>query len=325
MSGRAAYQQSAGVRGGNHAKCIETVRKTELPQCVVELSDEYDRRVGDRDQFLWKWIHNLFDAFTLPCVPSIDLEEVKTTKTVFTMYITVLDDLADHFGDEATFEQARRLPHAPESVRYDAPRVDTDILRFAEKLWSRVKNRLTAAPCYEARRDVFEFDVRQALNAMDYARVLNDNREIANLDESRHHGPFNMVMFPYAGIDLMWTPDFDETELGQLRSLLMDLQKMARIGNWVTTWERELYEDDYTAGVVVEALERDLITTDDDPERAIAAIRENGVVDRFEEEWESRYRDALGERYDIESFDVARLVRGMRTVMEHHVASYGQK
>ncbi|WP_363464507.1 hypothetical protein [Halogeometricum borinquense] len=325
MSGRISRYQSAGALGGDHAECIESVHKTELPPSIIELSAEYDRCIGTRDEFLWKWIHGLFDAFTLPCVPSSVLDEVKTTKTVFTMYITALDDLTDHLGDEATFEQARRLPHAPESVRYDAPGVDTDILRFAETLWNRITDRLTAAPRYEEHLDVFIFDVRQALNAMEYARVLNDNKEIANLAESRHHGPFNMVMFPYAGIDLMWTPSFDRQELGQLRSLLLDLQRMARIGNWITTWKRELYEDDYTAGVVIEALERGLITVGDDPERTIARIDESGIVEQFELEWETRYADAMSREYDIKSFDVRRLVDGMRTVMEYHVASYGQK
>ena len=325
MSGRAAYQHSDGILGGTHVDCIEAVRQTELPPRVRELSDEYDRTVGGRDIFLWQWIHRLFDAFTLPCVPSDVMEEVKETKTILTMYITVLDDLADHFGDRDTFEQARRLPYAPESVRYDAPGVDSEILAFAETLWNEVNDRLIQAPCYEEQLDVFQFDLRQALNAMEYARVLNDNREIANLEESQHYGPFNMVMFPYAGIDIMWTPSFDRTELGELRELLLELQGMARIGNWVTTWERELYEDDYTAGVVVDALDKGIITTDDEPDRAIAAIRADGVAERFEDEWYERYEAVSEREFDIESFDVDRLIRGMKTVMEFHVSSYGQK
>lgn len=325
MSGRAAYQHSDGILGGTHTDCIDAVNQTELPPRVRELSDEYDRIVGDRDIFLWQWIHCLFDAFTLPCVSSDVMEEVKTTKTILTMYITVLDDLADHFGDRETFEQARRLPYAPESVQYHAPGVDTEILKFAETLWNEVNERITDAPCYEEQLDVFQFDLRQALNAMEYACVLNDNREIANLEESQHYGPFNMVMFPYAGIDIMWAPSFDRAELGQLRELLLELQGMARIGNWVTTWERELYEDDYTAGVVVDALDRGIITTDDEPDQAIEAIRAHRVAEQFEDEWQERYEAVSEREFDIESFEVGRLIRGMRTVMEFHVSSYGQK
>lgn len=325
MSGRATYRGGTGVPREGYEECMESVKETQLPPSVVVLSEEYNRRVGERDQFLWKWIHNLFDAFTLPCVPTESWETVKTSKTVFTMFITVLDDLADQPGGGATFEQARRIPYAPDAVDYDAPGVEGDVLKFAEELWAEVNGLLTDAPCAQRYRDVFRFDLRQAINAMGYAQVLNGNPEIANIAESRHHGPFNMVMFPYADIDLMWTPEFDRSEFGELRHLLLDLQQMARIGNWVTTWERELFEGDYTAGVVVDALERGIISLEDDPETAIEAIRRHEIQAKFEAEWESRYRDALNGGYDIESFEPNELVRGMRTVMEYHLASYGQK
>ncbi|MFC6823396.1 hypothetical protein [Halopelagius fulvigenes] len=134
---------------------------------------------------------------------------------------------------------------------------------------------------------MFRFDVRQAINAMGYAQVLVENPGIANIAESRHHGPFNMVMFPYADINLMGTSQFDRSELGELRHLLLDLQRMTRIGNWVTTWERELVEGDDTAGVVVDALEQGIISLEDDSETAIDVIRDHGIREQFEAEWES--------------------------------------
>lgn len=325
MSGNIARQQLATSPGGDDVARITAVRSTALPESIDELAAEYDRRVGDRERFLWKWIHNLFDAFTLPCVPGEHVERVKETKTALTMFVTVLDDLADRHGDCATFEQARRIPHAPETVRRNAPGVDADVVEFAETVWSQVTTGVTAAPDHEGYADLFRFDARQVLDAMEYGYVLNENPQMANIAESRHFGPFNMVMFPYADVDLMWSPSFDRAELGNLRSLLLELQSMARIGNWVTTWERELYEDDYTAGVVVDALERGVVTLDDTPGEAVEAIHEHDVDGRFEAEWAARYADVLGADHGIESFDADELVRGMHTVMDHHLASAGHK
>lgn len=325
MSGNIARGQDAAGPGGDTATRIAEVRKTELPDAIADLAASYDEQVGDRDRFLWKWIHNLFDAFTLPCVPDERWETVKETKTVITMYVTVLDDLADRYGDSATFEQARRIPHAPEAVQTDAEDVNADVIAFARRLWDTVEDSLESAPLYDDYADLFRFDTRQVLGAMEYACVLNENRQMANIAESRHFGPFNMVMFPYADVDLMWSPSFDRAELGDVRSLLMDLQQMARIGNWITTWERELYEDDYTAGVVVDALERNLVSPDDDPSDAIDAIRNHGVEGEFDAEWTDRYLDVSMAEYDIMSFDADDLLAGMRTVMDHHVASYGRK
>jgi hypothetical protein len=329
MSGDLAREQFEDGPGQlprpNGDACIEAVRETSLPEPIVSLAGAYDRLVGDRDRFLWKWIHNLFDAFTLPCVDDDAWESVKTTKTALTMYVTALDDLVDRRGDRATFEQARRVPFAPDAVRADAPGVDGDVVSFAETAWSFVADRVTASDAYDAYADIFRFDLRQVLGAMEYSQVLNDNHELANVAESRHHGPHNMVMFPYADIDLMWSPGFDRTELGRLRSLVLELQQMARIGNWLTTWERELYEGDYTAGVVVDALERDVVTPALDPETTIRRIKEHDIDEDFEAEWEMRYASASITDHGIESFDETALVEGMRTVMQHHIASYGHK
>jgi hypothetical protein len=325
MSGNVAQKASDSAPGGSRSSHVEEAQNTELPPVVAELSAEYDRCIGDRDEFLWKWIHNLFDAFTLPCVPSEHWETVKETKTMLTMYVTVLDDLADRHGDSATFEQARRIPLAPEAVRPDAPGVDAETIEFAVTLWSHIEERLADAPEYDDYVDIFRFDVRQVLNAMEYGWILNKNRHMSNIAESRQFGPYNMVMFPYADVDLMWSPAFDRSELGKLRSLLLDLQQMARIGNWITTWERELYEGDYTAGVVVKALERGIIAPDEDPDDAIEAIEAHGIAERLDSEWTSRYVDASTSYPNFRSFDVGQLFNGMRTVMDHHVASRGHK
>jgi len=328
MSGNLAREHPAvGPRDAQPRDHLRAVEETELPPVVRRLADEYDSRVGERDRFLWKWIHNLFDAFTLSSVPDEDWEAVKVTKTLLTMYVTVLDDVADRHGDAETFEQARRLPFAPGAVDPEAPGVDAEVVRFAREVWAQIEARLGTAPRHDEFAELFAFDLRSVLQAMEYARLVNDRPAMANLAGTRHYGPHNMVMFPYAGIDLMHSPGFDRAELGALRSLLFDLQRMARIGNWLTTWERELGEDDYSAGVVVAAVERDVIDPCDDatPARQAARVREAGVHDEFRQEWRDRYDAALARDVEVSTVDTARLVRGMRTVMDHHVASHGLK
>lgn len=305
------------------------VVETELPPAVAELSEEYDRRVGDRDRYLWKWIHNLFDAFTLSCVPEGRRESVKTTKTVLTMFVTVLDDLADRRRDGATFAQARRVPYAPGAVDPETPGVDGELVRFVRRLWDAVETRLLDAPRRGEFDDLLAFDLRAVIAAMDYARVLNDTPSMANLEGTRHYGPHNMTMFPYADVDLMYSPGFDAGELGALRALVWDLQRMARIGNWVTTWRRELREDDYSAGVVVAALERGLF----DPragcgrsaDEAAATIEAHGLDREFLREWRRRFDAVRRRSVDVATVDTDRLIDGMRTVMEHHLASDGYK
>jgi len=134
-------------------------------------------------------------------------------------------------------------------------------------------------------------------------------------------------MFPYADLDLMYSPVFEVTEFGAVRDLLWDLQELARIGNWLTTWEREVREGDYTAGVVVLALEEGILSPADlqRSNDAIEKIKDHDIETRFQRRWREQYRAVTNRDYDVSSVDLEGLVDGMQTVFEYHRSSRGHK
>jgi hypothetical protein len=310
-------------------ECIAEIRSVQLPPRVAELADEYDRCFEERDRFLWKWIHSLFPSFTLSPVADEHAEHVRTQKTILTMYVTILDDLVEHRGDRRTFEEACRLRDGNRPVDPGRAAVDEETFAFIERVWEAFEDGIVDAPRYEEFADIFEYDLKQTMNAMEYSATVNENPEMATLRGTRRYGAHNMVMFPYADVDLMFAPTFEMAEFGAVRDLLWDLQEMARIGNWLTTWERELVEDDYTAGVVVFALEEGIVTPDELGETEVtdivARIRAHDVEDLFRERWADRYRTVSERQFDADSVDLDALVSGMETVYEYHVASRGLK
>ncbi len=303
-----------------------------LPDTVVTLADEYDAIVGDRDRFLWRWIYTLFPAFTLSCVPPKWSENARTQKTILTMFVTLLDDLAEKEHDRDTFEEASQIPYRPETVNPDREGVDAEQLRFIERVWTTFEEGLEDAPRRDDFKDIFDCDLRQTLTALDYSRVLNDNVEMANMSGIEHYDPHNMLMFPYAGVDLMFSPDFDTADLSTLRSVIWDLQPMARIGNWTTTWGRELREGDYTAGPVVYSLQEGIVSMDElDPndedaiERVAEKIDAHEIEDRLLEEWSRRYEAVKERNVQADSVDIDAFVEGMRTVLAHQIGARGKK
>ncbi len=316
--------------GVEYARTIDLV---ELPAAIRDAADGYDRAIGDRDRFLWKWIHNLFDEFTLSSVALDAADAVREQKTLLTIFVTTMDDLAEMKGDSATFDRARRIPFDSTDPTADIPDdVDRESVEFLADLWSEIEGRLEDAPRYAEFEDLFEYDVRQTINAMDYSRVLNDNPKGANRAEAERFDAYNMAMFPYACIDLMHSPSFEGAELGALRSLLCELQQMARIGNWITTWERELVEGDVSSGILVCALRRNVITQAEiaEPdeataERLIERIKSHGIESEFTRDWEIRSRAVRKRTAELDSVDAEAFVNGMETVMNHHLASDGYK
>lgn len=306
----------------------------ELPSTVLAFADRYDRVIGDRDRYLWKWIHNLFEEFTLSSVSAEKLNDVYESKTLLTVFVTVLDDLAELSDDRSTFDVARHIPFGTDDGGSGRGRsgVDTDVIDFLVDLWAEIEAALRESPRYGEFADVFGYDMRQTCNAMEYSRLLNRNASMANRTEAERYDAYNMAVFPYACIDLMHSPSFDRSELGALRSLLCELQQMARIGNWITTWERELAEGDISSGVVVCALRRGVISPDElnDPdgpsaEQLADRIESNSIVSEFVREWEIHNKTVRKRTSEIRSVDCGDVVDGFQTVMTHHLASEGSK
>lgn len=326
---------NVGSLGPDPVEYTQRVNETSLPDTVREFADRYDRLIGDRDRFLWKWIHNLFDQFTLTSVPARRLSAVYEHKTLLTMFVTVLDDLAESDADRGTFDAGRRIPFGVDVADHlgsTSDGIDYAILEYLADLWDGIDAAIRDAPRHAEFLDVFEYDLRQTFNAMDYSGLVNDNPSMANRAEAERHDAYNMTMFPYACIDLMYSPSFDRSELGALRSILCDLQQMARIGNWVTTWERELGEGDISSGVVVCALRRGVVDYEEiaeaegqDVERLADRIRSNGIESEFTREWELRDRTVRKRTAEIDSVDAEQIVDGIEVVMNHHLASEGHK
>ncbi|WP_246391654.1 hypothetical protein [Halosimplex pelagicum] len=315
---------------GGADECLRAVRGVTLPDRVAALADGYDRHFEERDRFLWRWVYALLPSFTLSTVDEAHAAHVREQKTLLTMYVTVLDDLVEHRGDRATFREARRL--ACDTVAPDPERaaVDPETFAFVERLWTEFEDGLAGAPRRAEFADHFAYDFRQTADAMEYSALVSDTPHMANLAGTTRYGAHNMVMFPYADVDLMFSPAFDRRDLGALRDTLWDLQEMARIGNWLTTWEREVLEDDFSAGVVVAAVEEGVVSPEElaaseEPAAVVEAIRESGLEERFRRRWQRIYDGVRSRDADAESVDVDGLVAGMETVFEYHLASKGLK
>lgn len=309
---------------------MAAVESVSLPPVVSEFADLYDERVGDRDAFIWKWIHSLFPSFELSCVALDEIETLRTEKTLLTIYVTVLDDLVECHGDEATFAEARQIPFDPERVRLDRDGVDGEVLGYLADLWIELEGRLREAPRYDEYADLFQYDLRQTINSIAYGEVVAHNPAAANCTGYFRYASHNMCMFPYADVDLMHSPEFDERDLGALRATLWDVQELARIGNDITTWEREIGEGDYSAGIVAHAVETGVVEPSDlrgdvDDEGVVAAIRAAGIEDTFAQNWTDQFEAALDRAGDATTVDLSQLVVGMRTVYRYHLESRGQK
>lgn len=312
----------------------EEARNTQLPEDIREVFGLYEQRIGDRNWFLYRWLHYVFEEIELSCVASEHSETVREIKTIMTIYDTLLDDLSEKHNDMETFWELAKfvIPGSEPTVYKDG--LNEDYMVVGEAVWEAIESKLKTAPRYDEFKQQFHFDMRQAVNAMDYSRVAMEYEGASNATEMWHHAPHNMMMYGFVDADLMFSPEFDRSDMESLREIVHELQRMWRIGNWVITWERELEEHDYSAGVIIgarkagvvtdemlEQLENGEVSTD----RVEELVRETRMEEVFLADWQNR-RDTARRRADeVGSIDVDEYVDALEFLMENHLASRGHR
>ena len=329
--------------GERAADLLQSVRDHELPPCLQSLVTEYRTFEGTRPLFIWQWVHRLAPKNTMPVVDADHREAVATNKTILVLFVTILDDLVEKRQDYETFDAISRLVRLqrddapPTPVETHGEGVDGEYVAFARNVWTTLVGRLEDAPQYDRYASIFRFDVRQILTAIEYSRLVIDSPELATKRDLERYETHNMGMHSYLDIDLMHASADHTGSLSLLREVVDAGQRMARIGNWLSTWERELREGDVSSGVVVAALERGVVDPAELPEpsgkadvsaetdRLIDRIVEHGFESELLDEWNEEYRRllALSERSD--SVDLEPFVEGTKDVLRYHLASRGFK
>ncbi len=82
---------------------------------------------------------------------------------------------------------------------------------------------------------------------------------------------------------------------------------MARIGNWLTTWEREVKEQDFTSILIPYSLRKSIISKEDVTssriEDLIVKIKNSDARKEILKEWENLYKEADKKGKRISSID----------------------
>lgn len=287
-------------------------------------------QVGQRNPYLWKWCARAVEVITLPCVAAEWRRDVCDAKTLGVMLDVMLDDLADRGGDDELLETLLALithDHAPDFSEF--PEESRRYGRFTADLWRELQRRARRYPRYDEFAALLRFDYLQLCNVMRYSHLLNRNLELLNVTEHDLYTPHNMHIMICSTFDLMCSPTFDRAELGKLREIMWNAQWMGRIGNVVTTWQRELGEGDFTSGLYARAVSCGDLTIEQlrtaDRRNIEHTLLAGGHEAHFLDRWQRHRRELLSERTSLRSFNVRELVSGLERLICLHLGSRGSK
>jgi transketolase C-terminal domain/subunit len=287
-------------------------------------------RVGTRDVYLWRWCLHGLKLTTLSCVAPELRQQLCDTKLLAVMYGVMLDDIADQAGhDDFLAALTKIIAGSPARDFSEFSERQQAYARFTGDLWDMFQNRLQAAPFYREYSELLDYDHRQILNTFAYSCMVNQHPSLMNVQEHDMYLPHNMQMMSFATMDLMCSPDFDREELGKLREVTWHAQSMGRIGNLVSTWQREIADRDFTSGVFARALSRGDLTAEDlrsaSPEFIEAAVRRGEHEQFFLRKWEAHRQCIQSLAAGIHSIDVDQLLCALDQLIRMELSSRGLK
>ena len=317
-----ALQQYTDDDVQNVARYIREFRFNPLRRKWI---DRY-RSVGKRDVYLWRWTSCAVEWLTLSCVAPEWRSDVCDTKFLAAMLNVLLDDVVDEQHDPSALTDILNL------MAGDVAPVENHLGRYGElilDIWSEINSRTRRYPRESEFQRLLAYDFRQLCNQVDYSGLLLNQPHLINQTEHDLYSPHGMMVAYTATIDLTCSPGFQSQELGTLREAVWHANSMARIGNLVTTWQREIVQNDFSSGVFARAVSLGWLVPDDlapSNESAIVdAIRQSGVEQEFSRRWE-QHRDELISLADrISSVSIHSLVQGLERLLISEFASRGHK
>jgi hypothetical protein len=206
---------------------------------------------------------------------------------------------------------------------------DRAYAEYTLDVWQEIKRRTRLLPKFAQFATIWRYDYLQLFNAMRYSHMVNEDLALLNAAEHDLYLPHNMHIMISSTVDLMCSPNFDRSELGRLRDAVWHAQCMGRIGNLITTWERELGDGDYTSGVYARALAEGDVTLEMlrslDRDAIARAVRIGGHEEYYLARWENFRRRLIELAPRVNSVDLKKLLVGFERLIRLHLGSRGYK
>ena len=310
----------------NKKEILEKIGNYDLSEKIIYYANEYDEIFGNRNKFLWKFMGAIFEekGIVLSTVDEKYFKSVTDSKIILTILVCILDDVADLNQDKTLLNEMIEI------MKIDSDKNPSNKkLKLVKELWNDLISELKKYPRYEEFIDIFMFDLKQTINALDYSYLINKNPEIINLSEVKNYDSHNMIVFLMNGIDLMASTSIDKRDLPPLRKAFWHAQQMARVGNWLSTWRREVKEKDFSSGVFAYIFSNNIIKCEEieklSDEEIIRKIEQSDINSYFFDLWEKNFKQLKSLKSEIKSVDMNRYCTGFENVLKYHMSTVGYK
>ncbi len=285
---------------------VKTIKLLELYPSLQSLVEQFEFIQTNsnssihthRTSYIWKLSQATYQLTSLN-VPDIYFLQSNSLKCQFAFLNILLDDICDLGHDRTIFDDAVL------ALNGKIYRDDSGLYQLIATTWAALQSAMEKTPNYMLLKSNLEEAYQKWLASFEYSLWLKDSSRLdepweRHLEIISHSGTIY-----FAGlIDLLFIPNLLTHQISYMLDIFLCTQKMGQIANWLTTWPRELPQQDFTSGIFTLALEKRWITWNDlkngDIEKVSQKIRSSPIESLLWHEWE---------RLRVESHQIAQTAR----------------
>jgi hypothetical protein len=308
---------------------LNRVKQTEFTPILEAWMEEY-RHIGYRDDFVFRWCYSINRDWRMLDIDEEFHQPLEEVKTLYNVLIVLIDDVAEMPDKGPLLDEMLKITFVPNWINNSglAPR-DREYLGFTLEVWAEIQRRVELLPYHRRMKILFDFDTHQFLSAVRYGYLTLMTPVSINQAEYWTYFPQSMQIMLNADFDLMCCHSFPFEWTGRFRELILVTQQMARIGNWLTTWEREVRAGDMSSVVVPHAVELGLLSPGeletDDPGALVERIKAANGEQHFLDQWAGLYEQAWEIGSTIPGIDIGHILEKFEFLLYMHLISRGAK
>lgn len=277
------------------------------------LRGEHPQVFSHRTDYFWKWIQVAFQiqTFRIPPEHFIASNSLKCRSAAIAI---ILDDICDNTKDENLFEsciaslQVRNLD-------------ELDNLRETlHRAWLSIRKDFASGHNYAILQEEINRAYEMLFAGFRHTLFTLKRRTAIHWHDFYEKIPHTTHVYLAGLIDLLFVPDWAQHHLENYKKVFLSTQKMAQIGNWVATWEREVEQNDFSSGAAWLAREKGLIdASEGNPEMLIKRIKRAGIEKHLLQQWEAIRKEC----YQIEDGFMKDYVDGFSIILAMQLAGRG--
>lgn len=300
-------------------KEIKAAQKIKIPPKLQIWVKEYEK-VGKRNEFTWKLYLYGIGKINYIFVPKNYRQSFQEAKFLVAMFIVLLDDVTDVNQNRKLLNELLKIPFMEEYIiTGKLNRKEKAYLKFTIKVWHRIEKLVKEYPGYNRLKDIFKFDINQIMNAIEYDHLTHESHHLINKTEFWLYPPHTMQFITGTVIDSLLLPISDFDKLSIIRKIGWEANKMSRIGNWLSTWEEEIENNDFSSGVFSSAIELNVLTIEDltknNASRIIAKIKKTNIENMLLKEWEECHWMIFNMKKEIKVINIPKLLDGLKELL----------